>query len=70
VLPDDWMTRPANHRESILNLPDLTPDDIAHYYGEFTKARERHYLRRYGAKLSAAAREAVQDDYKHCAETG
>jgi radical SAM superfamily enzyme YgiQ (UPF0313 family) len=70
LLPDDWQTRPANHRTSILNLPDLTPADIEHYYDLFTQARERHYLRRYAKSLPKQGRETVSATYKHCAKTG
>lgn len=45
-LPDDYLTRPANHRASILNLPTLTADDIASYYDRFTDLRRRMYRRR------------------------
>jgi anaerobic magnesium-protoporphyrin IX monomethyl ester cyclase len=47
-LPPDYLTRPANHRASILNLPDLSHDDIAAYYDRFTALRRRMYLRRNG----------------------
>ena len=45
-LPEDWMTRPANHRESILSLPELTREDIAQAYDRFTAIRERDWRRR------------------------
>ena len=70
LLPDDWMTRPANHRQTILNLPDLTPDDIAHYYDKFTEARERHYLKRYGGELDDEGRNTVSESFQHTARTG
>lgn len=47
-LPDDYLERPANHRESILNLPDLTKDDIGEFYDRFTDLRRRLYHARYG----------------------
>lgn len=70
LLPEDWMTRPANHRESILRLPDLSPEDIARYYDRFTEARQRHYLRRYGAQLGEEGRQAVRQDHSRCAASG
>ena len=70
LLPDDWQQRPANHRQSILRLPDLTNDDIAHYYDRFTALRERSYLARYGQDLSDEGRAAVNDRYQHTAATG
>jgi radical SAM superfamily enzyme YgiQ (UPF0313 family) len=45
-LPPDYLTRPANHRESILTLPDLTADDIAEYFERFTALRRRLYVAR------------------------
>ena len=45
-LPADHLERPANHRESILDLPDLTNDDIAEYYDRFTELRRRLYEER------------------------
>lgn len=45
-LPEDWMHRPANHRETILNLPDLTREDVARAYDRFTSVRERDWRRR------------------------
>jgi radical SAM superfamily enzyme YgiQ (UPF0313 family) len=47
-LPADYLQRPANHRESILDLPDLTKADIAEYYDRFTELRRRIYARRDG----------------------
>jgi hypothetical protein len=47
-LPADYLERPANHRESILELPDLTKDDIAEYYERFSELRRRLYLSRFG----------------------
>jgi len=38
-LPKDYYDIPVNHRESILNLPDLTKDDIKYYYQCFTELR-------------------------------
>jgi radical SAM superfamily enzyme YgiQ (UPF0313 family) len=52
-LPDDHLDRPANHRESILALPDLTPADIAEYYDRFTALRGRLYAARDGAAAGA-----------------
>jgi len=45
-LPDDYLYRDANHRESILDLPTLSADDIAHYYDAFTELRRRMYEKR------------------------
>jgi radical SAM superfamily enzyme YgiQ (UPF0313 family) len=53
-LPADYLERPANHRQSILNLPDLSQADIAEYYDRFTHLRQRLYEKRYGCALPEA----------------
>jgi radical SAM superfamily enzyme YgiQ (UPF0313 family) len=45
-LPEDYLTRPANHRQSILNLPNVTQADIADVYDEWTRIRVQSALRR------------------------
>lgn len=45
-LPPDYLERPANHRASILRLPDLTDADIGEYYDRFTALRRDRYERR------------------------
>jgi len=52
-LPEDHLEREANHRESILTLPDLSQADIAEYYDRFTGLRERLYRARAGASAQA-----------------
>jgi anaerobic magnesium-protoporphyrin IX monomethyl ester cyclase len=54
-LPADYLERPANHRASILTLPDLTNDDIAEYYDRFTDLRRRLYEARHGAAAAGTA---------------
>lgn len=53
-LPDDHLQLPANHRTSILRLPDLTPADITELYDRFTAARARSFKARHGAAAAAA----------------
>ncbi len=43
-LPNDFLTRPANHRQSILRLPDVTQDDIAAVYDRWTEIRAQAAL--------------------------
>jgi radical SAM superfamily enzyme YgiQ (UPF0313 family) len=50
-LPDDYLERPANHRQSILKLPDLDQDEIAELFDRFKAARARDHLRRSGSHL-------------------
>jgi radical SAM superfamily enzyme YgiQ (UPF0313 family) len=47
-LPPDYLERPANHRASILRLPDLTDDDIGEYFDKFTALRRKLYVERLG----------------------
>lgn len=57
-LPADYLHRPANHRETILSLPDLTSADIGEYYDRFTELRRSVYERRFGA-VDAVQRRAA-----------
>jgi anaerobic magnesium-protoporphyrin IX monomethyl ester cyclase len=59
-LPEDYLERPANHRESILRLPDLTPDDIGRFYDRFTALRTRLLARRSPGTLASRAKLAAQ----------
>lgn len=54
-LPADYLERPANHRESILDLPGLSQDDIGEFYDKFTELRRRRYAERPGASAGAVA---------------
>ncbi len=45
-LPEDYLVRPANHRESILNLPGVTREDVAAVYEQWTRIRVESALRR------------------------
>jgi radical SAM superfamily enzyme YgiQ (UPF0313 family) len=69
-LPTDYLEREANNRESILRLPDLTNDDIAEYYDQFTSLRERQSLERAGASLSDAGQATIRESVQHIATTG
>lgn len=51
-LPENYEDLPADNRQSILTLPDLTQDDIGHYYNVFSAVREKTYLMRYGSSLN------------------
>jgi radical SAM superfamily enzyme YgiQ (UPF0313 family) len=64
-LPPDYLERPANHRESILTMPDLTQPDIGEYYDRFTALRQRLHVARYGQALPAAVA-----NVEHAARTG
>lgn len=53
-LPADYLERPALHRESILDLPTLSKDDIGEYYDRFTGLRRQRYRQRLGPNASEA----------------
>jgi anaerobic magnesium-protoporphyrin IX monomethyl ester cyclase len=60
-LPEDYLERAANHRESILALPGLTQDDIGEFYDRFTDLRRRLYETRFGAQIAAGERDGGED---------
>ncbi|MFT5433529.1 MAG: anaerobic magnesium-protoporphyrin IX monomethyl ester cyclase [Myxococcota bacterium] len=53
-LPDDYLERPANHRETILELPTLSQAQIANYYDLFTELRGDLALERGGYASGSA----------------
>jgi len=68
-LPDDYLTRPANHRQSILTLPGLSQDDIGEYFDRFTALRRRMYLARTGT-LPPDEQHGAYDHVDRLAATG
>ena len=69
-LPDDYLERPANHRESILRLPGLTQEDVGAVYDAFTALRGRALARRSGFADDSAAAAQVRADIHHSASVG
>jgi anaerobic magnesium-protoporphyrin IX monomethyl ester cyclase len=69
-LPENWLELPANNRQSILNLPDLTKEDIVRYYNRFTEVRNRAYLNRYGGALSEEAKALASKIFEESAAVG
>jgi radical SAM superfamily enzyme YgiQ (UPF0313 family) len=45
-LPSNYSELPANHRESILDFPTLTREQISEYYDRFTALRARRFASR------------------------
>lgn len=68
-LPEDYLELPANHRSSILRLPDLSIEEIGRFYDRFTAVRERDTLARYGP-VSAEHRAAASAVVRECAARG
>jgi radical SAM superfamily enzyme YgiQ (UPF0313 family) len=69
-LPENWLELPANNRQSILNLPDLTKEDIEHYYNTFTEVRKQAYLSRYGSALSEENKALASKSFEESAAIG
>ena len=44
-LPGNYYDLPANHRRSILMLPDLSKEDIDVYYSKFTELRIHDHMK-------------------------
>jgi anaerobic magnesium-protoporphyrin IX monomethyl ester cyclase len=70
MLPPDYLDRPANHRASILRLPDLTPADIDEYYERFTRLREQVAVRRLGAAATEEGKKIATADVRLSASLG
>lgn len=67
LLPPDHQDLEANHRRSILELPDLDASDIDATYHAFTRRRDGLYRQRYGGGEDEAVTER---QIWHCAATG
>jgi len=69
-LPENWLELPANNRQSILNLPDLTKEEIGHYYNTFTEVRKQAYMSRYGSALSEENKALASKSFEESAAIG
>ena len=69
-LPENWLELPANNRQSILNLPDLTREDIEDYYNQFTEVRKQAYMSRYGSALSEEHKALASKSFEDSAAIG
>ncbi len=69
-LPENWLELPANNRQSILNLPDLTKEEIEHYYNTFTEVRKQAYMSRYGGALGEEAKALASKSFEDSAAIG
>jgi len=70
LLPEDWQERPANHRESILRLKDLSPEDVAELYDRFTEARRRDLAARMDPASPEASKAQALAAVERCAASG
>ena len=69
-LPEDYWQRPANHRETILNLPDLSQAQVGELYDMFTAIREESYLKKHGQSLSNEGKERAHAQHTVSAAQG
>ncbi|MGD8706867.1 MAG: radical SAM protein, partial [Syntrophobacterales bacterium] len=69
-LPANWLELPANNRQSILNLPELTKEEIIHYYNTFTEVRKQAYMSRYGSALSEENKAIASRSFEESAAVG
>ncbi|MBF0226465.1 MAG: radical SAM protein [Desulfobacterales bacterium] len=70
LLPEDYLSLPANNRQSILNLKYLNNDDIERYYNIFTKMRERSYMSKYGKDFNKEDKLLISKSFKESADQG
>ncbi len=69
-LPKDYLDRPANHRASVLDLPELSKDDIAQAYARFTRLRERTIKARHDRRLTPALQLTIERQVREMAARG
>ena len=69
LLPPDFDDLPANHRRSILNLPDLTPEDIEDTYQRFAALRLETWTARLGEAPDSAHTGAIAAHVEKIATT-
>ena len=69
-LPENYLELPANHRESILNLPSLSMADITEFYDRFTELRQTSHLNRSTEPMTAEHEKKMMEDIQKCAATG
>ena len=69
-LPENYLELPANHRESILDLPEMTKEDITCMYDRWTQIRIRHQLKRIGSENAPKHRDLITTEIEQCAAAG
>ena len=69
-LPKNYYDMPANNRKTILNLPDLSNEDIDDYYDRFTQIRIRDRINALPKDIAAVYREKIVADVVNCASRG
>ena len=69
-LPERYWEMPANHRESVLNLPDLSQQDIGRLYDRWTQIRQQNYLNKYGVALDEHGQQVARSEHEDSAACG
>lgn len=69
-LPEDYYERPANHRRTILSLPDLSEQDIEDFYVRFTEVRKREKLDKLGESPDSQQAHKLVEDVELSATQG
>ncbi len=69
-LPENYLDQPANHRESILDLPDVSKQDIAEMYDRWTAVRVANGWRRLAGGDDESGRRRIAEQIEAHASNG
>ena len=69
-LPENYLDLPANHRQSILDLPGITKDDITEMYDRWTAIRVANGWRRFAGGTDESGRRAIAEQIEAHAASG
>ena len=69
-LPENLYEFPAHHHASVLKLPDLSGEEIEHYYDRFTDLRIRDRLGNLPAESAKEARSELTEKIRLDASKG
>jgi radical SAM superfamily enzyme YgiQ (UPF0313 family) len=69
-LPENYLSLPCVHRDSILKLPDLTREQIRCAYDRFTEIRINKQISRLNESASSQTVDEIRDQTSRCAALG
>lgn len=69
-LPENYLEMPANHRQTILDLPGVTKEAIANMYDRWTQIRVQDHLKRNGPAYAETHRALITANVEQCAAAG
>lgn len=69
-LPENYLDLPANHRESILDLPDISKQDITEMYDRWTAVRVANGWRRFAGGDHEGGRRVIANHIEAHAASG